>query len=102
MPRDPKAPLSVLVIVMPNFNLAATVKFLDPFRVANYLDGCTHFRWEIASIAGGAIVASNGLTIETRSLTAVRDESPDIVIISSSWAPELHRSPAPCGALSLS
>lgn len=93
MPRDSEKPLTVFVIVMSNCNLAATAGFVDPFRAANYLDGRTHFRWVVASVAGGAIVASNGMTVETRSITAVQDELPDIVIVSSSWAPELHASP---------
>jgi AraC family carnitine catabolism transcriptional activator len=91
--------LSLLVIVMPNFNLAATVNFIDPLRAANYLDGRTHFRWGTASIAGGPVVASNGMTIETKSLASVRDESPDMVMVSASWAPELHTSPALHSAL---
>jgi len=93
MAKDSKAPLSILVIVMPNFNLAATVGFIDPFRAANYLDGRTHFRWEVASIPGGAAVASNGMTVETKALSAVQDQSPNIVIVSSSWAPEAHGGP---------
>lgn len=92
MPRDSKTPLSLLVIVMPNFNLAATVGFIDPFRAANYLEGYTHFRWRIASTTGGPIVASNGMTIETKALAELQDESPDVAIVSSSWAPELHDS----------
>ena len=93
MVKDSKASLSIVVIVMPNFNLAATVGFVDPFRAANYLEGCAHFRWEIVSIPGGAVVASNGTTVETKALSAVQDESPSIVIVSSSWAPEAHGSP---------
>ena len=91
--KDSKAPLGILVIVMPNFNLAATVGFIDPFRAANYLEGRTHFRWAVASIPGGAVVASNGMTVETKALAAVRDETPNIIIVSSSWAPEAHGSP---------
>jgi AraC family carnitine catabolism transcriptional activator len=93
MATDSKAPLTILVIVMPNFNLAATVAFIDPFRAANYLEGRTHFRWGVASIPGGAVVASNGMTLETKALSAVQDESPNMVIVSSSWAPEAHGSP---------
>jgi len=39
------------------------------------------------------------MTIETQALPAVQDESPDIVIVSSSWAPELHASPVLQSAL---
>src|SRR5262249_40035239 len=75
------------------FNLAATVGFIDPFRAANYLAGRTHFRWAVASIPGGAIVASNGMSLETKTLADVQGVSPNIVIVSSSWAPEAHGSP---------
>ncbi|MBL8708531.1 MAG: GlxA family transcriptional regulator [Rhodospirillaceae bacterium] len=82
----------LLVIVTPNFNLAATVGFLDPFRAANYLDGSILFRWDIASVSGGEISASNGLSITTKALREVRGQRQDIVIVSSSWAPEAYNS----------
>ena len=93
MTKESTISLNIFVIVMPNFNLAATVGFIDPFRVANYLDGRSHFRWVIASTAGGAVMASNGMALETQALAAVQEESPDIAIVSSSWAPELHAGP---------
>jgi hypothetical protein len=37
MVKDSKASLSILVVVTPKFDLAATVGFIDPFRAANYL-----------------------------------------------------------------
>lgn len=99
MPRDSDKPLSLVVIVMPNFNLAATVGFLDPFRAANYLDGRTRFRWVIVSSAGGAALASNGMTVETQAISALEKVSPDMAIVSSSWTPELHASPVLRSAL---
>jgi AraC family carnitine catabolism transcriptional activator len=93
MPNEPKTSLSILVVVTPNFNLAATVGFIDPFRAANYLEGRTHFRWNIASASGGTVVASNGLAIETKPLPTAQESPPDIVVVSSSWAPESHGSP---------
>src|SRR5262249_54936002 len=80
--------------VLPNFNLAATVGFIDPFRAANYLDGAAHFSWDVVSVDGGAVAASNGMTLESKALSTVRDESPDMVVVSASWAPESHTSPA--------
>ncbi len=84
--------MELLVILTPNFNMAATAGFLDPFRAANYLDGQPHFHWTLASVGGGDCVASNGMTIKTEPLSAVRDEAMDFVIVSSSWAPESHNS----------
>jgi transcriptional regulator GlxA family with amidase domain len=86
------APLSLLVIVTPNFNLNATMGFIDPFRVSNYLEGRIYFRWQIASTAGGETIASNGISIETRALAEIQNEAKDVVIISSSWAPETYNS----------
>ncbi|MGI9483358.1 MAG: GlxA family transcriptional regulator [Hyphomicrobiales bacterium] len=82
--------MDILVIVTANFNMAATSGFLDPFRAANYLDGQQHFRWSLISVDGGACMASNGMTIETESLSKVRGELRDLVIVSASWAPEKY------------
>lgn len=92
MAQDPKTALRLLVIVTPNFNLAATVGFLDPFRASNYLEGSILFRWKIASAKGGEVVASNGLSVSTEALRDVRSQPQDIVIVSSSWAPETYNS----------
>lgn len=92
MKADPKPALKLLVIVTPNFNLAATVGFLDPFRAANYLDGTILFRWELASAGGGEVIASNGISVGTKALREVRNQPQDMVIVSSSWAPETYNS----------
>ncbi len=83
-------PVKILLLITPNFNLAATVGFLDPFRAANYLEGSVRFQWHIVSQRGGPCIASNGLSIDTVALSAVQDTNADIVIVSSSWAPEAH------------
>ena len=92
MKVDARAAFGLLVIVTPNFNLAATVGFLDPFRASNYLDGSILFRWDLASAAGGEIIASNGISVRTRALRDVRNQPQDMVIVSSSWAPETYNS----------
>ncbi|MEM8793065.1 MAG: GlxA family transcriptional regulator [Pseudomonadota bacterium] len=81
-----EAPFQISVIVTPRFNIATTLQFLDPFRVANYLDGSVRFRWQILSDGGGQIEASNGLSLATRALAG--GEVPDLGVISSSWTPE--------------
>lgn len=99
MREDPKPTLTLLIIVTPNFNLAATVGFLDPFRASNYLDGSILFRWNLVSATGGDVIASNGLSVGTVALRDVRNQTPDIVIVSSSWAPEAYNSVPLHGAL---
>ncbi|HET6621044.1 MAG TPA: GlxA family transcriptional regulator [Dongiaceae bacterium] len=99
MNEDARGAVNLLVIVTPNFNLAATAGFLDPFRVSNYLDGSILFRWDLASATGGEIIASNGIGVRTRALREVRNQPQDIVIVSSSWAPETYNSAPFHGAL---
>ncbi|MFK1548891.1 GlxA family transcriptional regulator [Pseudomonas aeruginosa] len=98
MSAESAAPFTILVVVFPHYNLAATTAFIDPFRAANYLSGHTHFHWEIVSMAGGPVVASNAMTTETRALADIKGP-PDLVMLSSSWNPEAHHSPALHAAL---
>lgn len=89
--------LNLLVLLTPHFNMSATAGFLDPFRAANYLEGRGLVRWQIVSEKGGACPASNGMVIDTRPLSELREAraetAPDMVIVSSSWTPEANRSP---------
>lgn len=82
---------SIVIVVTPDFNLATTVGFIDPFRAANYLEGQTLFKWEMVSQTGGTLLASNGIAIETASFSHLKSSS-DFVAVSSSWAPETHSS----------
>ncbi len=96
---DETASTVLHLLVTPGFNLAATMAFIDPFRAANYLDGAAHFRWDVLSEAGGPVQASNGASLETRPLAALAGSVPDFLIVSSSWTPEAHVSPAIRAAL---
>lgn len=91
--------IHLLVIVTPNFNLLATTGLIDPLRAANYLDGTARFRWSVASPEGGMTMASNGLGLATQRLGDLVNEPFDMVVVSSSWAPEAHDSPALLAAL---
>lgn len=91
--------MQIVILVTPNFNLAATTAFIDPFRAANYLEGATHFRWHLASVAGGPCQASNGLVVETQKLADLQNDQFDIVVMSASWTPETGRTPQLLAAL---
>src|SRR5215831_15822405 len=99
MSDGPAGALRALIIVTPHFNLAATVGFLDPFRAANYLDGSILSRWSIPAAAGGEIIASNGMSVQAKALRDLQGEPQDMVIVSSSWAPESYNSAPLHGAL---
>jgi AraC family carnitine catabolism transcriptional activator len=82
------------IAVTPFFNLAATMTFLDPFRAANYLEGMTLFRWKIVSETGGVVTASNGVEINSTPYSDADMSKADMLVVSSSWEPERHVSPA--------
>lgn len=79
----------ILIVVTPDFNLAATTAFIDPFRAANYLEGQTLFRWQVLSLMGGTVHASNGMSLETGPLADAQFPM-DLVVVSSSWTPERY------------
>lgn len=88
----PDKTLHLLILVTPYFNLGATAGFIDPFRAANYLEGRGLYDWTLVSGSGGACTASNGMQVETVALNDLPEHRFDIVIVSSSWTPEQHRS----------
>ncbi|MEX0283565.1 MAG: GlxA family transcriptional regulator [Paracoccaceae bacterium] len=99
MPDSPYPAKRIDIIVTPDFNLSATMGFVDPFRAANYLRGSPLFHWAFLSERGGPVRASNGASIDTQPLTSSKDIAPDFLIVSSSWQPEAHVTPAIKAAL---
>lgn len=94
MNRAIPPPLDIVVFVAPHFNVSATTSFVDPFRVANYLAGKTRFTWSHVSLSGGIIESSSGLGVRTEPLPPQRQSAPWLVLVSTSWSPELHWSRA--------
>jgi len=90
MTSDKVPATRVALLVTPKFNLAATMAFIDPLRAVNYLDAQKHFSWQLVSVDGGLQTASNGLQLNTTALADVDREQYDLVIVSSSWTPELY------------
>ena len=90
--------MDILIVLTPNFNIAATMGFVDPFRAANYLDGDAIFHWHFASLDGGSVPASNGASMLTDPL-ADHDRKFDLVLVSSSWTPERQFNAAMFSAL---
>jgi AraC family carnitine catabolism transcriptional activator len=99
MAETDKRPVLITLLVVPHFNMAATTGFIDPFRIANYLEGEALFRWDVVSEAGGFCHASNGLTLQTGKLSDVASERRDMVVVSSSWTPDAHGGPTLHAAL---
>ncbi|WP_420397260.1 GlxA family transcriptional regulator [Nioella sp.] len=86
--------IELAIIVTPSFNSFATLGFIDPFRAANYLEGRRVFRWRLISEQGGICVPSSGVGIETAAIQDLEGYTPKIVLISSSWTPEVYATKA--------
>lgn len=77
---------SFILLVADSFNMAATMNFVDPLRVANYLFG-RRYTWSFQAREAGEVFASNGATLRVGALNA-EGPPPDYLIISTSWTPE--------------
>jgi hypothetical protein len=62
---------TINLIVTQDFNITTTMAFVDPFQVANYINGAPLYRWEFLSEHGGHLRSSNGATLETTAMQAV-------------------------------
>ncbi len=88
----PRTRTRLAVLLLPSFNAMATVALLDPFRAANYLTGEPRYGWELLSLEGGAVTASNGIEIAgTAPFAAAIDV--ELLLVSASWTPEAYRDP---------
>ena len=56
-----------LVLVTGSFNMAATMNFVDPLRVANYLFG-RRYSWSFHAQKAGEVLASNGAVLQVEAL----------------------------------
>jgi transcriptional regulator GlxA family with amidase domain len=99
MPATPRQ-TRIAVLVFPAFNILTTMAFVDPFRAANYLIGAPVFSWRFVTAEAGPVTASNGAQLaEATPLAETPAGADDIVIVSSSWTPEVYRDAAVLGWL---
>ena len=76
---------SFVLLVTGSFNMAATMNFVDPLRVANYLFG-RRYRWSFQAREAGGVLASNGAKEATSVDSRYGSSSCRISSISSSHA----------------
>ena len=60
---SPDTPERVTFLIVPRFNMATLITLIEPLRVANYLSPTLLYEWEILSLDGVDIPASNGLSM---------------------------------------
>jgi len=73
------------VLVLPDFDLLETLAFVEPFRVAHQIGHCESLDWSFVSETGEFVTASNGITVPTRALYEIREQTPTLLVISSGW-----------------
>ena len=80
---------TINLIVTQDFNITTTMAFVDPFRVANYINGAPLYRWAFVSEQGGHLRSSNGAMLQTAPMQTISAPA-DYTIVSASWTPEAH------------
>jgi transcriptional regulator GlxA family with amidase domain len=74
-------------VIIPRFSMIAFASAIEPLRIANRLSGRELYRWQVVSVAGGPVRASNGvlmMTDQTLADVAIRPgrRAPMVVICS--------------------
>lgn len=82
--------IEIAIVCLPSFNALATMAFIDPLRIANYLSGEQIFRWSLLSPEGTQQTASNTSVIETERMRQKHFDDADWIVVSASWTPEAY------------
>jgi AraC family transcriptional regulator, glycine betaine-responsive activator len=56
-------PLRLAFLLVPQFSMMAFSAALEPLRAANRLSGCRLFEWQLTSLDGEPVLASNGIPV---------------------------------------
>lgn len=80
----------VSFLILPRFNMATLITMIEPLRVANYLAPKPLFAWEVLSLDGTEIAASNGMSI-TATPPPDRNRRGELVFVLASWGAEDYR-----------
>lgn len=56
-------PARMCFLIAPRFNMASLITMIEPLRIANYLAPSPLYEWQILSMDGPDVPASNGLSI---------------------------------------
>ncbi len=60
---DPAALCRFAFLTLPNYSMIAVANALEACRMANYVAGLPVYRWELVTLDGTPVAASNGLTL---------------------------------------
>lgn len=81
------APERISFLLIPDFSMMAFMTAVEPLRVANRMAGRQLFSWQILSLDGGPVTASNGMTVVADSSYEAVEQLP-MLFICASFEPE--------------
>src|SRR5699024_5631214 len=84
-PAAPPECISFLLI--PEFSMMAFMAAVEPLRVANRMAGKALFSWQVLSLDGGPVTASNGMTVVADAAFEAVDHL-SMLFICASFEPE--------------
>ncbi|MBH68825.1 MAG: AraC family transcriptional regulator [Rhodospirillaceae bacterium] len=80
---DPnQIPTKIGIILVPEFSLMAFTSAIEPLRSANRVSGRELYEWDIVSVDGSAVAASNGVEIIPEGSIDLIDRPELIIVIS--------------------
>jgi len=83
----------VTFLLVPEYSMIALMSAVETLRIANRLNGSRFLEWELVSEQGGAIAASNGMTLMCdAALDEVPPERVTNLFVCSSFNPERYYS----------
>lgn len=93
-PADPaaEATTSIAFVLIPRFNMMALTATIEPLRVANYITPKTLYDWVYLSADGGAVTASNGMSLATTAVAEAKRPM-GMIFIFGSWGCEHYHRP---------
>jgi len=87
------APQRLTFLLIPEFSMIGVSAMIDPLRWANHIQESSAYRWEMVSMDGKPVAASNGLVLEAqRQLSDVEDT--DLLIVCAGFDPQRYESSA--------
>ena len=89
LPGAVPTPERLSFLIVPRFNMATLITLIEPLRVANYLSAHPLYHWDILSMDGSDILASNGLSVAA-SPPPDRNRRGEVVFVLASWGGETY------------
>ncbi len=84
-------PVKVAFFLIPRFSMMAFAAGIEPLRSANRLSGARLFEWQLRSVDGSPVEASNGIAVATQGSLADLGTADMVIVCAGLEAPEVER-----------